>query len=108
MTKYDDLVARKQREHGDKFDTSDLAPQFVPYFNGGERVRVRFSHGEELTGTIGVTTGWKPAFLLMRTSRSTGSPYTLGKDDEVVAVKFHWAGEYRSTAYVMQRLVQRD
>ncbi len=73
------------------FDPSTLAGQFVPYFHGRHndrvRVRVRFSHGEELTGTIGITTGWRPCFLLMRRSNAYGSSYTLGTQDRIVAVK---------------------
>lgn len=84
---FEHFKTRKAREHGTRFDPSALAPQFVRYFETGERVRVRFSYGEELTGTIGVTTGWRPAFLLMRTSRSIGSPWILGSGDAVVAVK---------------------
>jgi len=86
MRSYQDYVQNKRREHGAKFDASELASQFVPYFESGQRVRVRFAYGEEMTGTIGATTGWKPCFLLMRTSRSIGSPWTLGKDDQVVEV----------------------
>lgn len=85
-TRYEQFIARKVREYGDKFDTSDLAPQFVRYFNSGERVRVDFGYAQ-LTGTIGVTTGWRPAFLLMRTSRSHGSSDLLSKDDRIIAVK---------------------
>lgn len=86
MRSFNDLIDRKQREHGAKFDRSNLAPAFVRYFESGQRVRVHFSHGEELTGTIGVTTGWRPCFLLMRTARSIGSPYTLSNKDHVVEV----------------------
>jgi hypothetical protein len=87
MTKYDEYLARKRAEHGTQFDPSDLAPQFVRYYNSGERVRVQDKYGETRTGTIGVTTGWKPAFLLMATSRSLGSTELLSTDDQVVAVK---------------------
>ena len=83
---YREYIAKKQHEYGDKFDPSGLAVKFQHHFESGMRIRIRFSHGEEMTGTVGVTTGWKPSFLLMRTSRSLGSPWLLGRDDEVIGV----------------------
>ena len=87
MTKYEDFLWRKRREFGDHFDPSALAPAFVAYFNSGQRVKVAFAALGEMTGRVGVTTGWRPCFLLMRTSRSHGSPWLIGKLDRVVAVK---------------------
>ncbi len=86
MTEYRSLLSRKWNQYGEKFDPSDLDRRFVRYFNSGERIRVR-TMGEELTGTVGVTMGWKPCFLLMRTVRSTGSVFTLGPRDEILAVQ---------------------
>jgi hypothetical protein len=87
MAKYDDYVSRRKREYGDRFSDAGLAPEFVRYFNSGERVKVRMGYGEEITGTIGATTGWTPCFLLMRRANSRGSSDTLGGNDHVVAVK---------------------
>jgi len=87
MARFNDYIKRKENEYGKKFDASELASQFIPFFNSHERVKVQFPYGETLTGTIGVTTGWKPVFLLMRTRRSIGSPYTLHSKDKIVAVK---------------------
>lgn len=94
------LYGNKAHEHGEPgamhlrmIDRSDLAPAFARYYESGERIRVAFvtldgsSVYEELTGTIGKTTGWRPAYLLMRTARSHGSPYVLSARDRVVAVK---------------------
>lgn len=91
MSYFDDYLLRKRTEHGDKFDPSDLAPQFVPYLHEDQRIKVRTRWGEELTGTVGVTTGWRPAFLLMRRTSAYGSSTVLGKDDQIIAVK---AGKY--------------
>ena len=90
----------KAHEHGKAgamnlvpVDRSDLAPAFRRYYESGERIRVAFvtldgsEVYEELTGTVGKTTGWRPAYLLMRTARSIGSPYLLSARDRVVAVK---------------------
>ena len=83
---YDQFIARKRREYGDKFDASDLNPEFVKYFNSQERIEVKFSYGEVKRGRIGVTTRWKPAFLLMLTLRSRGSSDVIGEGDHVVRV----------------------
>jgi hypothetical protein len=80
---YQELITRKQREHGAKFDTSDLNQEFIKHYESGERVTVNFGY-EKKRGTIGVTTGWKPCFLLMLRSNSRGSSYTIGKNDKVV------------------------
>lgn len=86
VTRYDEYLARKRKELGSTFDMSGLAEQFIPYFNNQERIKVDTGFGH-VTGTVGVTTGWKPLFLLMRTARSRGSSITLGKKDRIIAVK---------------------
>ena len=79
---------RKQREHGAKWDASQLDRSLVPYFESGARIKVRI-FDEVLTGTVGVTTGWRPAFLLMRTSRSMGSSDVLSPGSfELLAVQY--------------------
>lgn len=86
MSKYTDYITRKRAEYGERFDPSDLDPRFIPYFNSGERVRVS-TRGLTLTGTVGVTTGWRPAFLLMRRRTDRGSSWVLGPNDQILAVK---------------------
>lgn len=87
-TKYETFIAKKRREYGDKFDDSHLYKALIPYFNSGQRVKVSWYNEPPMTGTIGVTTGWRPAFLLMRTSRSMGSSITLEPGSvRVVAVQ---------------------
>ncbi len=83
MRNYQELITRKQQEHGNKFDASDLNQEFVKHYNSGERITVDFGY-EKKRGTIGVTTGWKPCFLLMLRRDSQGSSYTIGKNDKVV------------------------
>jgi len=85
MRSYQDYISLKKREFGDKFDPSDLSSQFVPYFENGRRIEVDFGY-EIKRGTVGVTTGWKPAFLLMLTKRSIGSSYLLGKNDKIIKI----------------------
>lgn len=85
---FNEYLARKQKEYGDKFDKSDLNTDFIYAFESGERVSVQFKDNngevyETKRGTIGITTGWKPVFLLMLTKRSLGSSYTIGKKDVI-------------------------
>ena len=83
---YATYLIRKRIEHGEKFNPQDLDPRFVPFFNNGRRVKIEM-YGEVITGTIGVTTGWKPCFLLMRTRRSRGSSWTLGPSAKILGFK---------------------
>lgn len=84
MSKYDEYIARKKREFGSKFDESDLSKKFIAPFNSGDRIKVKFPYGEVKSGTVGVTTGWKPVFLLILTKRSHGSSYTLNDECQIV------------------------
>lgn len=84
---FDALCQRLRAKWGDRFNPASLEPQFRPYYEMGARVKVRLSYGLEVTGIIDASTGWGAVFLLMRTSRSIGSHWTLGAGDKVVAVK---------------------
>lgn len=91
METFDNYLTRQRAEYGDRFDPSSLAPQFIPYLNSGQRIKVRSTYGGdevyERTGTVGVTGGWRPAFLLMHRSSDIGSSDVLGRKDEIVAVQ---------------------
>lgn len=65
-------------------DYSNIAPQFIPFYENGERVKVRFPDGMVKSGTVTMTTGWKPSFMLMLRSDSTGSSYLLTNEDEII------------------------
>lgn len=80
---YKEFIERKKKEYLSKFDDSDLDPRFIPFYENGERIKIE-SDGRQITGTVGVTTGWKPVFLLMRTSRSLGSSEILNKDTKII------------------------
>jgi hypothetical protein len=69
---FEDYLKKKRAQYG-TFDDSALDRRFVAAYNDGQRIRVKFPWGDVKTGTVDVTTGWKPVFLLMRNSRSTGS-----------------------------------
>ena len=83
---YQDYLKRKTIEHGNKFDASALAPQFVPYFHSDVRIRVQ--DGDRIiAGTVGVTIGWRPAFILMSRSSAHGSSEVLYPEHKIIAVK---------------------
>lgn len=86
MRNLQEHIQKKQRAYGEKFDASELNPAFSRYFETGQRIKA-LVYGEPVTGTVGITTGWKPCFLLMRRSNAVGSSYCIGKDSQVIAVK---------------------
>ena len=86
MRSFQDYLTRRRTQCGSRFDGSQLPQEFVRYFESGERVRVDFGH-ETLSGTVGITTGWRPVFLLMRRSSDHGSSYTISASDKVTHVK---------------------
>ena len=86
---FEEYCTKGRRQYGAKFDPSGLADKYVGYYNSGERITVGFVDGdgqvfEVKTGTVGVTGGHKPSFMLMLTKRSTGSSYLLGVRDVVL------------------------
>jgi hypothetical protein len=83
MRNYQEYIARKKQEHKEKFDSSDLASQFIKYYENHKRIEIEFSHGK-VRGFVGITTGWKPCFLLMKTKRSISSSYTLREEDKII------------------------
>jgi hypothetical protein len=87
---YQAYLQGKQREYGAKFNAADLAPQFIPYYESQQRIEVErvYPSGEKYTrrGTVGITTGWMPAFLLMSRVSARGSSDVLGTDDRIVRV----------------------
>lgn len=85
---YENLIAERKQKYPDTFRDSKLNQAFIQYFNNQKRITVDFcgANGEvyeSKRGTIGVTTGWVPVFLLMLTKRSVGSSYTIGPNDRV-------------------------
>lgn len=80
---------------GKEFSEADLAPQFEQYFStGGDpsstRIEVRtvYDDGEVWVrrGTVSISQGWRPVFLLMSQANSHGSSDVLKHTDEITAV----------------------
>ena len=77
------------RIHGHEMTITELSGKFIPYFRKGQRITVSFcdkdgKEYERKRGTVGITTGWKPVFLLMLTKRSHGSSWTLSDKDKII------------------------
>ena len=84
-TRFEGFVESAKARHGARWDASDLAPQFIEHYNTGYRIEVTttYPNGETHVrrGRIGITTGWKPAFLLMSRRGAIGSSDVLGVND---------------------------
>ena len=82
------IIAKGQDRYGDQFDPSTLiaTAQFAPYLHSGQRIKVQ-GPWETRTGTVGITTGWRPAFLLMHRSNAMGSSDVLSIQDKIVGVQ---------------------
>jgi hypothetical protein len=86
------LIAIGRAKHGEKFDSSDLDDRFARYYFSKERIKVKTSelnvfNSDILFGTVGVSTGYKPIFLLMNSIRARGSSILLNKDYEILGVQ---------------------
>jgi len=84
MPSFREYLDRKRREFGSKFDPINLSRRFVPYFESGERISVKFSWGEVKRGTVSVTSGWKPHFMLMLRRSDLGSSWLLDLREQIV------------------------
>lgn len=83
---YDAYVRRARLRHSDKFDDSQLVAKFRPFLHNAQRIRVQ--DGDYIrTGTVGITTGWRPAFLLMHRSSDHGSGDLLSERSMITHVQ---------------------
>jgi len=73
-------------------DLSDLDERFAPYFESGERVEVEWKEGyEDYSGYggrtkgrkarfyVGISTGWKPIYLMIQRKDSVGGSAILSQ-----------------------------
>lgn len=86
MKSFLDFINRAKATHGDKFDPSELAYDFIHHYQNGSRIEVQMSYGEKLRGRVGITTGWKPVFILLPRINSRGSSVVLSAKDRVTQV----------------------
>ena len=67
-------------------DYSNIADKFSSYYGTDRRIKVGFCDDngkvyETKSGTVSMTTGWKPSLMLMLRSNSRGSSYLLSNND---------------------------
>lgn len=85
MQEFDAWVKRARARWGDDLDLSYLPDKWRPYLNG-PRIEVALD-GEDVTrGRVGITTGWRPVFLLVRRRSDRGSSIILVESDELLRV----------------------
>lgn len=85
MRNFSDYLEAKKKQYDDIFDESELAKEFIPYFENGYRIEVSIN-GVVMRGRVGVTTGWRPVFLLMLRRNSHGSSWILKHSDKALRV----------------------
>lgn len=88
---FDAFLCRAREAWGSTLDLGhlDASSQFKPAFRTGRRVTVQLrSTGGTIidvkSGYVGVTTGWRPAFILLLTKRSKSSHILLGANDRLI------------------------
>lgn len=84
MRTYNDYVALKVQTYGLLFDDSELAKKFIPYFESGQRIIIEHKLGGIERGYVGVTTGYRPSFLLIHRKSDYGSSTLLDNNDKII------------------------
>jgi hypothetical protein len=85
---YEDAIRRGKAKHGEKFvepSTNELQRR---YFDASRvEVTTTYESGETYVrrGRISITTGWRPALMLMHTRSASGSSDLLKASDVVTA-----------------------
>ena len=85
--KYTEYCKRKKKEYGNEFSDKDLAQQFAPYLHTKIQIVVKDTYKQTHTGFVGVTTGWRPSFLLLDSIHSCDSDFLLQHEDTIIAIK---------------------
>src|ERR1035437_5093091 len=94
----DGMITGQYRPHGEYWivcrscnksthvetDTSELAAKVAPYHQSRQRIEVTSPCGETVRCYVGKTTGWRPSYLLMLKSNSTGSSILLNEQYQIV------------------------
>lgn len=80
---FEAYISRARSYYKEQFDDSELALKFVEYFESQDRICVDW-YGESVRGYVGVTTGWRPAFILLLKANSLGGSIILTNETEVI------------------------
>ncbi len=78
-----DFMDRERRQYPN-FDDCNLSQKFIEAFESQKRIRVKFECGTIKSGTVGVTAGCKPCFMLMLTFRDLSSLWLLNDKCEII------------------------
>lgn len=91
MSNFDTYCSKQDRAYGEKF-VMPTGEEFISAYNKGQdfRILVETDLGsgcvQRRWGYVGITTGWRPCFLLLRRAGQHGSSDTLDPvRDKVVA-----------------------
>jgi len=78
------------------YSTAELDETFAPYYEKGEKVRIKVDIGYGITrcGYVALSTGEQPVFLLMRRQSDRGSSVILNSSVRLIAVKYDEKGRY--------------
>jgi hypothetical protein len=87
------VLHRGRLLYRDQYDSSGLAEQFWPYLGADQRIRVLRADGTTHTGRVGISTGARPAFLLITRANSSVTR-RLRADDQITGVQRHHGGQY--------------
>lgn len=99
------MTRTKLHNSGREMDYSVLDERFTPYYESGEQVEVAYADGHEIamghTGCrtggkrvrfyVGRSTGWKPIYLMILTTRSLGGMQIFSSGIESI----RGTGKYR-------------
>ena len=88
-TRYEDMVERFTKKHGDKFSEQDLDQRFRPFYDSQQRIQVQYVktiNDPKHYGTVGISSGWKPTFILMNNVRARSSSVTLNRNIDITGV----------------------
>jgi hypothetical protein len=82
MRNYEETIARRKVKYAVNFSDESIDKELIQFFNSGERIEVaeiqpKGTPVKLLRGTVGITTGWKPCFLLMKRIDSMSSDILL-------------------------------
>lgn len=86
-TAFEQYCKNKKAQYGTLFSTKNLAQQFIPYLHTNTRLKIQDETGQTYFGTVGISTGWVPVFLLMHSTRSIGSSFILQPHHKITAIK---------------------
>ena len=82
---------RERTRNASRFSTINLPLKFVKFWEKGSTVRIKIERGENFKytecGFVGVSVGWEPSFLLVRSVKTRGSIVLLCETDRIVGVR---------------------